>query len=178
MREGGRENPSGEVYCSRPPASALAVTTTFSHLEGKKKLRQRKTKQAVDAIFSFQDRIRVLVEVWFFFSVFVSFRSRGEKEKLRGGGGRECPPKKKSKKSKNNQTKDAELTEFAICNFTGAQRAVSTYWKLSDTRALFRAGGALGNAEVGDELWRARRARERELFLWVRKRKERRTELG
>ena len=69
-------------------------------------------------------------------------------------------------------------TEFAICKFTGAQRAVSTYWELSDTRALFRAGGALGDAEVGDELWRARRARERELFLWVRKRKERRTELG
>ena len=32
-----------------------------------KKLRQRKTKQAVDAMFSFQDRIRVLVEVWFLF---------------------------------------------------------------------------------------------------------------
>ena len=113
-----------------------------------------------------------------FFLCFRLLSFKGRERKAKGGGGRECPPKKKSKKSKNNQTKDAELTEFAICNFTGAQRAVSTYWKLSDTRALFRAGGALGNAEVGDELWRARRARERELFLWVRKRKERRTELG
>ena len=60
-----------------------------------------------------------------FFLCFRLLSFKGRERKAKGGGGRECPPKKKIKKSKNNQTKDAELFSRGFAVADGGPGAVA-----------------------------------------------------